>query len=313
MRLVLRFRWVVAATLAGVLFHSLAMVAGAHADEAFRNAGYPWHLAPAAVERLAALGSTSPQSALNRLEQSHRDLDLEAYAALLTADYRFITAEPRIRGKYPDGFDRRSEISAAAGLFGRAPVPGQAPVTSIDLDLGLVSEGADPDHPDSLDHYRLIVAPTPAMTIRAANDGFMTLSRGLHAFYLVRGDAAVLPEGAPALPDRWSVRRWVETPETQMAEAGAADAAAVPDPLKLVKNPAAGPFEIDLAVPEAGRYQIEVFDVAGRRSIARVSETLRAGGSRLELRDTGKLPAGIYWISLSREGRSLATRVATRL
>jgi hypothetical protein len=80
-----------------------------------------------------------------------------------------------------------------------------------------------------------------------------------------------------------------------------------------VKNPAAGPFEIDLAVPEAGRYQIEVFDVAGRRSIARVSETLRAGGSRLELRDTGKLPAGIYWISLSREGRSLATRVATRL
>jgi hypothetical protein len=190
-------------------------------------------------------------------------------------------------------------------------VPGRPRIQSIELDLGLVSEGADPDHPDSLDHYRLLVTPNPTMTVHASGDLEMILVRTLLVFYMVRGDAAVLPGGAPALADRWYVRRMVETPEPRMTDAAGSTHASAG--LRLAKNPASGPFEVDLSIPETGRYQIEVFDVTGRRAVKRSAETIQAGASRVELRDTGKLPAGIYWISLSREGRTLATRVATRL
>lgn len=274
----------------------------------FRDPAFPWQLEDLGAAPLKLASATTPRAALERFAQSYHDLDLEAYAALLTADYRFVTADPRFDEAYPDGFDRTQDVASTAGLFNLTPVPGKPAITSIDAMLGEVAEGADPEHPDSLGHYRLIVAPRMHMVVHAG-EAEMRLERSLLAFYMVRGDAAALFDPAPADAEHWYLRRWVETPDA--AEAGG-DGAVEPA-MALTRNPAAGPFEIDLSLPAAGLYDIELFDVAGRRIGRRLPVRFPAGASHHRLDDTARLPAGIYWIRLSQGGRSLLTRVATRL
>lgn len=295
-------------------------IPAATADETspapYRSPAYPWDRAADGKSRTFAPDGESPQSALNRLEKSYRELDLELYASLLTADYRFVSDDPRIDGNYPEGLDRTLDITSSAGLFGATPVPGKPSIASIEFDLGLVGEGADPDHPDSLEHYRLLVAPRPVMTIRASTAEEMHLRRTLLAFYMVRGDAAVLPEGAPANAGLWYLRRWVETPEESEPVPGGEGAAAAGPAnatFALAQNPARGAFELVLSLPAPGAYEVEVFDVAGRSLRRRPPATFEAGTSRLELAESAKWPPGIYWIRLSQGGRPLATRVGTRL
>ena len=288
------------------------------ARPAFRSPAFPWDLAREGAPRVYAPEYESPQSALNRLERSYRDLDLELYASLLTADYRFITDDPRFDSEYPEGLDRLFDVSSSAGLFGAVLVPNKPRIRTIEFDLGLVGEGADPEHPDSLDHYRLLVTPRPVMTIKAGTAEApeeMHLRRTLLAFYMVRGDAAMLPPGAPGTDGVWYLRRWVETP--QEAEPLAADdavsASAAKAGFALAQNPARGPFEIVLSLPSQGAYEIEIFDVAGRSLHRRPPAAFAAGETRLQLAESARLPAGIYWVRVSGEGRALATRVVTKL
>jgi hypothetical protein len=302
-----------AATAAAIVLVTLLPLPSGASDDgpAFRSPDFPWQSARAADAHAFVPAFESAQSALNRLERAYRDLDLETYASLLTTDYRFITNDPRFDGDYPDGLDRASDIASTAGLLGVVPVEGKPRITSIDFDLGLVSEGADSEHADSLDHYRLLVVPNPAMTVHADGAEDMQTTRSLLAFYMVRGDAAVLPAGAPADAKHWYLRRWVETPGKD-GEADAVVAPSVAD-LRMARNPASGPFEVVLTLPSSGLYQIEIFDVAGRRIRREPPATFQAGTTHIELRETGKLAAGIYWLRLTQNGRALATRVATRL
>ncbi len=292
---------------AGAAGGAAGEVGATPSQPSFRSPTFPWDLRGAAQVHFAPIDA--PRGALERLAQSYRDLDLETYAALLTADYRFITADPRFDASYPDGFDRTFDIASSAGLFNATPIPGKPAVTSIDVELGTLSEGADPEHADSLGRYRLIIAPHMKMTVHAG-EAELHMERSLLAFYVVRGDAAVLFPGAPADASHWYLRRWVETPD-EMA-ANAPRPAAEPS-LRMARNPASGPFELDLTLPEAGLYDVELFDVAGRRIGRRPPVRFPAGASHYRLGDTARLPAGIYWIRLARDGRTLVTRVATRL
>lgn len=297
-------------------------VATAQAEDAptppaFRSAAYPWDIEHPGTPRVYAPEFESPQSALNRLEKSYRELDLELYGSLLTADYRFITGDPRFDREYPEGFDRLTDLGSMAGLFNVDTPPNRLAVTMIEFDLGLVGEGTDPDHPDSLDHYRLLIAPNPAMTVHAGTPeepAQMQMTRSLLAFYMVRGDAAVLPDGAPATDGVWYLRRWVETPPEQPApgDAGGVQAAARAS-FALAENPARGPFQLLLTLPARQMCAIELFDVTGRSMHRRPAAAFEAGTTRLELTESASLPAGIYWVRVMQESRELGTRVVTKL
>jgi hypothetical protein len=75
-------------------------------------------------------------------------------------------------------------------------------------------------------------------------------------------------------------------------------------------NPAAGRFAVSFVLPSAGPAKLEVFDVAGRRVLARDLKASRVERQTMVLGDGLDLPAGIYLVRLSQSGRAVSARVA---
>jgi hypothetical protein len=73
-------------------------------------------------------------------------------------------------------------------------------------------------------------------------------------------------------------------------------------------NPARGAFALDLACAQAGRGEVEVFDVGGRRVITRDLGLLEAGSHPVTLDLSGR-PAGLYMVRIRQAGETAGTRV----
>lgn len=74
-------------------------------------------------------------------------------------------------------------------------------------------------------------------------------------------------------------------------------------------NPCTNPIVLDYALPGDGDAVLEVFDVLGRRVLARRLGRLGAGNHRYSLADSGPLRAGGYLVRLTYEGRALSRKI----
>jgi len=75
-------------------------------------------------------------------------------------------------------------------------------------------------------------------------------------------------------------------------------------------NPAVGAFAVSVVLASGEPAKLEVFDVAGRRVLARELKAERAGWQTVVLGEGVDLPAGIYLVRLSQAGRAVSARVA---
>jgi hypothetical protein len=158
----------------------------------------------------------SPLGLVRRFQAAYEARDLDGYASLFAADYRFYPSDPEVQARFPV-WTRVDEIQSADHLFhGFVDAHGvyRAKATKISLDLSPGQDRVDPDHADSSAYYRCYVVPSVTLQIWTASGDYF-IERQEHDFYVVRGDAAVLTEGQDGSPDSWYIRKWVENPEMQ--------------------------------------------------------------------------------------------------
>ena len=94
---------------------------------------------------------------------------------------------------------------------------------------------------------------------------------------------------------------WVTVPALEFALAGAQP------------NPVVDELEVAFSLAEDAPARLEVYDLAGRRVLAREVGELGAGTHRVRLASGGALPAGIYHLALTQGAhRAVARAVVTR-
>jgi len=74
-------------------------------------------------------------------------------------------------------------------------------------------------------------------------------------------------------------------------------------------NPAVGRLTVELSLPYVGSGWLDLFDVAGRRVLSRDLAGLGPGRHLLAMDRKARLPAGVYLLRLTYEGKSLMRRV----
>lgn len=88
---------------------------------------------------------------------------------------------------------------------------------------------------------------------------------------------------------------------------GAGPLAIRTDIISVYPNPATGSFQVEYVVGDAGKVELGVYDVAGRRVLSRtVSQA--AAGPGAELFSASKLPAGVYFVRMRAAHGELITR-----
>jgi hypothetical protein len=277
----------------------------------------------------------APEAALHALGQAYADRSLDALGALFSADFRFHTNDPKVATALPVVISRDQELEVAAGMFHGRSRPGQPtypPADSIAMIFGGLTQGVDPEHPDSTDHYRVIAAQHFALTIHLPGDQIYRVGETLQVFHLVRGDAAVLLPGQPADSTRWYIRHWFEdmdrlavalsqvkgdcgVPEGSAVPADTTSGRAASTPPALpatpaalalsihpLGNPACPTLDIRCDLPRAGPADLDVFDVMGRR-VNHVDVAAGTPGTRKIQAGAGAaLQPGAYWIRLTQAG-----------
>lgn len=73
-------------------------------------------------------------------------------------------------------------------------------------------------------------------------------------------------------------------------------------------NPAKGELRVSLSLGDLAPATLEVFDVSGRQLAARRVEGMGPGWHTVTIGDPSRLPAGLYLVRLTQDGRSLTTR-----
>jgi hypothetical protein len=162
------------------------------------------------------------------------------------------------------------------------------------------------------------------MSMTFENGGGWDVGSAGYAFWVVRGDSALIDGGARD-PSRWYVRRCIEIPQPATlasastpkpvalpAPADSASSDAVLDlhgPLAILRmpNPARFAIELEFRVPGEGLADIDLFDVAGRRVLRREVDDRGAGVHRLFLADGNRVRPGVYWVRIA-HGRQTVTR-----
>jgi hypothetical protein len=96
--------------------------------------------------------------------------------------------------------------------------------------------------------------------------------------------------------DQFTAESWVELPGSSFALEG------------LRPDPAIGDLVASFSLPRAASARLELLDVAGRVRLARDVGALGAGRHTARLGGTGTVPAGIYWLRLTQDGRVLHAR-----
>jgi spore coat protein A len=110
--------------------------------------------------------------------------------------------------------------------------------------------------------------------------------------------------------------RLVSAPLAALAATDPAPAISQPREIELgapTPNPAAAPTEVRFSLPTAGHFEIDLFDVTGRRVAQVASGWYPAGDHAVALRNTNEagraLGAGVYFIRLRGEGTTRAQKL----
>lgn len=272
------------------------------------------------------LQPVTPQSAVRCLAQSYQDRSLEQFASLLAADYRFHFSAGDSAGRgYLEGMDRDHEILANRRLFGgeRDGTVDLPEITNLAVSIGGLDESADPEHPDSLAQYRVVVARRFGIKLEfAKEEGSEKVEVGdasTHVFYLVRGDVARLADGQSALSDRWYIRRWMEDIDALAGALGGQDGhcdESAPDAppagmfgVRPVGSPLCATLEVVCDLPTADPATLEVFDLQGRRVAKQLMRPDAPGPVRIAAGSGNRFAPGAYWLRLTQGHRPPSKRL----
>ncbi|MBI5171062.1 MAG: hypothetical protein HZA61_16370 [Candidatus Eisenbacteria bacterium] len=240
----------------------------------------------------------------------HRSVD--ELGAVLTNDYRYHFPEEDLSGAgWLEGFTRDVELEKAAGVFRR--------FSKIRTSVDRFESGPDPEHADSLSHYRVVIAhrmKLHAVIVHDGRDEIIENLPGQHVFYLVRGNAALLAPGQVRHPGRWYIRAWfedVEMPAKQLAtvegqcESAAAELTSPTSSalaIHAINHPLCATVMVMCDLPSAEAATLEVFDLAGRRVAQRMLQPTAAGTTmRVEAGSGMRFAPGAYFVRLS-QGRA---------
>lgn len=252
--------------------------------------------------------AAAPADAVRSLATAYDQGSVAQLDELLTADYRFHTSQAALEAHYAQGFGRDRELLAAKNLFAR-----YESATSY----ASVSEQPDPAHPEAPEKYRALSVHQMAMSMKArsadAHEPGMIAESTDHVIYVVRGDAALLPEGRTADPGRWYIREWYEdvaAAEALLAGAqGSCEAPAAADggaglAVHAMDSPLCPTLKLRCDLPGTQTALLEVFDLGGRR-LAKHELKPAAAGRSVEIEAGANAPfaPGAYFVRLS-QGRA---------
>src|SRR5262245_18509392 len=195
-----------------------------------------------------------------------------------------------------------------------------APADSVGMVIDGITEGVDPEHPDSTQHYRVLSVRRFLFGARTTRGQRFETATGLNVFHVVRGDAAQLADGQAPDSLRWFIRRWLEdmaavNAELANREGGCGEAPApIPGPrsagastpavptmlaMRALTNPACARLEIRCDLPGREPARLEVYDVGGRRVNQRDIPVEAAGTFTFGAGPGAKLNPGVHWVRLT--------------
>src|SRR5262245_30061201 len=274
-----------------------------------------------------------PQAALERFADAYRDRSPDSVLANLTLDYRFHalgTGDSLL--KFTIGSDREMEAGVIRGMLHGVIRNGDtlmAAADSVGMNIDGVSEGVDPEHPASTQHYRVLTVRLFSFGVRTTRGIRLESATGVNVFHVVRGDAALLPDSQPADSLRWYVRRWLEDMTAVNAELAQRQGGCGEEPPPLqgprstggtpalptmlavrpLTNPACTMLEVRCDLPGAEPAHVEVYDANGRRVNRRDVEVAAAGTMTIEAGRGAKIYPGVYWVRVGQGHRPPVTRM----
>jgi hypothetical protein len=282
-----------------------------------------------AVERVPGrprLAPDSPKAAIRCLAQAYNERSIGRFEGLLSADYRFhFSAGDSAGSGYLNAFDRGHELRSARRLFTGVDENGEPAgiiAKTLRVTVGGMDEGADPEHPDSLSAYRVVVARQMTMRITREKGETMVGLPADQIFYLVRGDVAQRVEGQPGLATRWYIRRWMEDvravekalaatdghcEDAEKMAAGAALAGAFG--VRALDSPLCPTLDVVCDLPTAEPATLEVYDLQGRRVARQELHPSAPGTVRVQAGSGQRFAPGAYWLRLTQGRRAPSKRM----
>jgi len=267
----------------------------------------------------------APEDALLLFKQAYEQKSVPAFADLVSDDYRFHSSA-MVMSRFAEGFSRDFELRSLGGMFNgvKRPDGSEMPAAdSIAIHYGEVMNSEDPEHADSLDHYRVLCVSSFQMDAVLASERIIHTDPGLHVFHMVRGDAAVLAPGQTGDADRWYIRRWLENLDGVNAalagmqggcgESFVAGSPAAPKArllgIRALTHPACARLELMLDLPGTEPVQVQVLDVTGRVRNTREIAVARAGEHKIDAGEGASLTPGVYWVRVRQGDRKPSTRM----
>lgn len=266
--------------------------------------------------------ANSPTTTIRAMARAYNERSVETLDGLLTADYRFHFSDGDSSGLgYVNGFDRAHELESARSMLEGDPGSQLPMARSIRVTVGEMESGPDPEHPDSLSHYRVVVVHR--MNIRILGQGGEKLGSlpADQIFHLVRGDVAQRTERQVASPTRWYVRRWLEDihafERTLAATAGRCEemtARAAVDVtgafgVRALDSPLCPTLDVVCDLPGSENAVLEVYDVQGRRLARRDLAVAAPGAVRVQAGSGARFAPGAYWLRLTQGRRPASHRM----
>jgi len=275
---------------------------------------------------------SGPEAALERLADGYRDRSPASVIANLTLDFRFHSKGDSLL-RYTSGSSRDDEARVIEGMLHGVIRGGDTladPADSVGMILDGISEGVDPEHPDSTLRYEVLTVRRFELGFRTARGLRVTTASPLNVFHIVRGDVALLEQGQPADSTRWYVRRWLEDVSAVNAglaerEGGCGEApapvagprsgggrsTAPPTALEVhaLTHPACAKLEVRCDLPGREPARVEVYDVSGRLVNRRDIEIAAAGTMTIEAGHGAALNPGVYWVRVAQGLRAPVTRM----
>jgi len=272
------------------------------------------------------------EATLERLADGYRNRSPEAVIATMTADFRFHTRGDSLM-EFFSGMSREDEARMVHGMLHGSIHDGDTlmpPADSVGMVIDGISEGVDPEHPDSTQHYEVLTVRRFEMAVRLHTGEHLLSTSALHVFHVVRGDAAVRAPGQPADSTRWYVRRWLEdvsgvNSELAGREGGCGEEPApTPGPrsrstgtpalptvlaVHALTNPACAKLEVRCDLPGREPARVDVYDVSGRLVNRRDIEIAAAGTMTIEAGRGARLNPGVYWVRVGQGLRTPVTRM----
>ena len=260
----------------------------------------------------------SPASAVRELARAYNARSVDGLDALYSGDYRFhFSAGDKAGEGYLNGFDREHDLESARSLFDGRRVQ----IQRMKITTGRFEESADPEHPDSLLHYRVVVAPAFRFDITANDTLQLESLETTQIFYLVRGDVAQLAPGQSASAGRWYIRRWMEdlrAVEKALAGTDGRCEAAAQDAVlpvagvlgvRAINVPLCPTLEVVCDLPSAAPATLEVYDVQGRRLARQELRPTAPGPLRVLAGGGQRFAPGAYWLRLLQAGHPPGKRL----